>query len=366
MKADPWNWWIDDKAVPGAIFKQLDRSRHWLGELLDLLACGPQETPSRVVFHEPGVTLRSYGNVQTDVPVLLVVPAPIKRAYIWDLLPSVSVVRRCLRAGLRVYMIHWERPGQPEQGFGLAEYGDRLIHDCIRVVAVETRERRVFLAGHSLGGTLAALFSALHTNQVHGLVLLGTPVHFGKGAGLLGTVVAAAPWAQALTAVLGNVPGSFLSTISFAADPVTFGWWRWMDWLGSLPDPRALEVLVRVERWTLDETPLARRLFEELCELLLREDRFIRGTLEVGGTRVAPELVTVPLLDVVDPECKLVPPQAVLPFHEAVGSPDTTLLEYHGDRGVALRHIGMLVGRDAHQHLWAEVIGWMRAHWKAA
>jgi polyhydroxyalkanoate synthase len=201
---------------------------------------------------------------------------------------------------------------------------------------------------------------------VRGLVLLGAPLHFGKDAGLLGAVVAAAPRAQALTAVLGNVPGSFLSMVSFAADPVTFGWWRWMDWLGSLPEPRALQSYVRVERWALDEMPMARKLFEELCELLFRDDRFVRGTLRVGGARVAPELVTAPLLSVVDPQCSLAPLQAILPFYDAVGSTDTKLLEYHGDTGVALRHLGMLVGRRAHERLWPEIIGWVRAHWKAA
>jgi polyhydroxyalkanoate synthase len=366
MKADLWNWWIGGQDLPGVVFAQLDRSRRGLGEWLDLLGYGPQETPSRVAFHEPGVTLRSYGNLQADGPVLLVVPAPIKRGYIWDLVPSLSVVRRCLQGGLRVYLVHWERPGEPEQGFGLAEYADRLILDCLRAIAVEGRESRVFLAGHSLGGTLAALFSALHPDQVRGLVLLGAPLHFGRDAGLLGAAVAAAPRARALTAVLGNVPGSFLSTVSFAADPATFGWWRWLDWLGSLPDPRALQSHLRVERWALDEMPLARQLFEELCEHLFREDRFVRGTLQVGGRRVAPELVTAPLLSVVDPRCNLAPPRAVLPFHDAVSSTDTRLLEYHGDTGVALRHVCMLMGREAHERLWPEVIGWVRGHWKVA
>jgi poly(3-hydroxyalkanoate) synthetase len=33
---------------------------------------------------------------------VLTVPAPIKRHYIWDLEPRVSVVARCLAHGLRV------------------------------------------------------------------------------------------------------------------------------------------------------------------------------------------------------------------------------------------------------------------------
>jgi polyhydroxyalkanoate synthase len=366
MEAGLGSGLIDAHDLPRVVFEKVDRWRRGLGELLDRLGYGPRQTPSRVAFAEPGVTLRSYGDDQTAAPVLLLVPAPIKAAYIWDLVPPLSVVQRCLRGGLRVYLLQWERPEEPQQEFGLAEYADRLILDCLGAIAAETGQRQVFLAGHSLGGTLAALFSALHAERVRGLVLLGAPLHFARDTGVFGPWIAAAPRARALTAVLGNVPGSFLSAVSFAVDPVTFGWWRWQDWLGSVMSGRALQTHLRVERWTLDEMPLAQRLFEEVCESLFREDRFLRGTLLVGGRRAAAAMVQAPLLSVVDPLCRLVPPQAVLPFHEAVRSTDTRFLEYHGDTGVALRHVGMLVGSAAHEHLWPEVIRWVHTHREAA
>jgi polyhydroxyalkanoate synthase len=126
-----------------------------------------------------------------------------------------------------------------------------------------------------------------------------------------------------------------------------------------------MQTHLRVERWTLEEMPLAQRLFEEVVELLYRQDRLMRGTLMVGGRRATPELVEAPLLSVVDARCRLVPPQAVLPFHHAVRSADKKLLWYRGDTGVSLQHVGMLVGRQAHKHLWPEVIQWTHAHWEA-
>ena len=342
---------------------QLDRSRRWLGKLLDAVGLGPVETPFRVAFSEPGVTLRSYGGDQSASPVLLMIPAPIKSASLWDLSPSVSVVQHCLRSRLRVYLLQWEPPGKQERDFGLAEYADRLILDCLDAISAETGQRRVFLAGHSLGGTFAALFGALHPGRVKGLIGLGAPLHFGPQAGILGSLVAATPRASSLTAALGNVPGSFLSGAALMAAPVTFGWSRWLDWIESLPDGHSWPTHLRVERWTFEEMPMAQRLFEEVVELLYREDRFMKGTLRVGGRRAAPELVSAPVLSVVDRRCQLVPPQAVEPFHHAVRSPDTELLWYEGDAGVSLQHVGMLVGRQAHKHLWPAVIRWSYAHW---
>jgi len=47
--------------------------------------------------------------------------------------------------------------------------------------------------------------------------------------------------------------------------------------------------LVPVMRWTLDELPLARRLFGEVVEGLYRDDHHFRGALLVGGRLVVLE-----------------------------------------------------------------------------
>jgi poly[(R)-3-hydroxyalkanoate] polymerase subunit PhaC len=325
---------------------------------------GPVESTFRVAFREPGVTLRHYEGRKNSGPVVLIVPAPIKRSYIWDLLPWASVVALCIRSGLQVYLANWERSGIHEQNFGLAEYADRLLLDCLDVIDDDTGNSKIFLSGHSLGGTLAAIFSSLHPTRVTGLALIGSPLHFGKNVGAIDSLIAASPRAQMLTTLAGNLPGSFLSEASFAAAPLTFGTCRWIDWVASLKDPQSIQTHLRVERWTLDEMPMARRLFEEVFELLYREDRFCKGTLDVGGKVAAPEFIGAPLLSVIDARCSLIPPQAVLPFHDAVSSPDTKILWYQGDTGVALQHVGMLVGKQARKILWPKIINWMQDHWE--
>lgn len=341
-------------------WEHIDWSRRRLGEALDALGLGPIETPSRVLFAEAAVTLRAYGAGEGAGPAILLVPAPIKAAYVWDLAPRASVVRQCLRAGLRTHLVQWQRPGADEQGFGLAEYADRLILDCLQAIESEGGGRRAFLAGHSLGGTLAAIFASLHPERVAGLVLLGAPLHFGPDVGDLGPLVAIAPPARSLTRSTARVPGSALDVVSALASPWTFEWSRWLDWLASLPDARARETHLRVERWALDEMPLARQLFEDVVELLYREDRLMRGSLSIGGRRVGPELLVAPLLSVLDARCRVVPPESVVPYVRAAGSAQKRLIWYEGDVGVALQHVGMLVGENAHRRLWPEVLRWVR------
>jgi polyhydroxyalkanoate synthase len=116
-----------------------------------------------------------------------------------------------------------------------------------------------------------------------------------------------------------------------------------------------------VERWSLEEKPLAARLFEDVWEQLFRDNRFMAGTLAIGARAAAPAAVTAPLLCAVDARCAIAPPQSMLPFYRAAASRDKKLLWYEGDRGVSLEHVGMLVGRNAHRSLWPEIARWMAA-----
>ncbi|GAB3392955.1 alpha/beta fold hydrolase [Azotobacter armeniacus] len=343
-------------------YGQIDRVRRLQGRMLDAMGLGPRETPSRVVLSTPSFTLKAYGKADQTGPALLLMPAPIKRDYIWDLIPRVSVVQQFLRHGACVYLLQWKQPGINEQDLGLAEYADRYILECLDAIAAECGQRQVFLAGHSLGGTLAAIFAALHPERIRGLILLEAPIEFGTAADAFTPFVARAPRAQQVTTLLHEVPGSFLSMAAARASPDSFVWARWADWLKSLADSEALQTHLLVIRWTLDEMPFPRRLFEEVVELLYRENRFMGGTLSILGQLATPSRVKTPILSVVDPRSHVVPPQSVLPFHAAAGNSDAQVLWYAGDVGVALQHVGVLVGKRAHQALWPQVLQWLHAH----
>ena len=330
------------------LFEQLDRLRHAQGALLDAVGLGPAQTPYREAFSAEGVSLRRYGSGAESGPLVLIVPAPIKRPYIWDLEPEVSAVRRCLAAPARVLLADWQ-PAPP--AYGLADYAERLILACLDAARAE----RAVLLAHSLGGLFAAIFATLHPERVRGLGLLAAPLHFGADTPVFNAMVAQLE-ADDLP---DSLPGAFLSTASMHAAPGVFGSERLLDAVLSAGDPARLRTHMLVERWTLDEFALPRRLVAELATQIVREDRFARGTLEIAGRSAAPSRLKAPLLCVVDPRCTLVPPGAVLPFVEAAASRDKTVLDYGGDVGVSLQHVGPLVGRNAHALLWPKIAEWI-------
>jgi len=366
MYATNWNT-LGPREVQA--LKDMDRKRQARGHLLERVGYGPQATASTVIHTEPGLNVRRFGGA-ADGPVLLIVPAPIKRAYIWDLSPEVSVVRRWLERGYRVYQAEWLPLSEESLDFGLEDYASRLLEACRHAIEADgaahkngknDESGKMVVAGHSLGGILAAVYSALHPEHVRATILLESPLHVESASCCFNSLVKATPHAREVADAFGHVPGVFLNMMSAIAEPHAFQWERAMDrWL-SMFDPQALATHMRVERWTHDEFPLPGRLFTQVIESLYRNDEFMQGKLEVGGRTVGPADLRAPLAAVVDPRSKLIPLKAMAPFVEAAGSEHKLLLEYMGDVGVNLQHVGVLVGRNAHARTWPAIFDWLDA-----
>ena len=107
----------------------------------------------------------------------------------------------------------------------------------------------------------------------------------------------------------------------------------------------ALEIHALVERWSLDEVPLPGKLVHQIMQWLFRENRFCRGTLEVCGAVVGPSTLSVPTLAVVNTADEIAPLTSIKPCIDALPVMDARIIEYKGEIGVGLQHLGILVGR---------------------
>jgi polyhydroxyalkanoate synthase len=329
-----------------------DALRRSLGCLLDHAGLEQQESFWQPVLELSDLRLRRYGQQAGEAPPVFIVPAPIKRPYIFDLLPEVSIVRRLVEAGFSVYLSEW-REEENENGDLATSVGSLGI--AIEKIATE-HGRAAIVVGHSLGGTLAAIVAALDPGRVDKLILIEAPLRFGERTGAL-RPIALCPPTWFLTGTVGPVPGSVLDIASLAAAPEEFSFGRWGDAWASLPDVEALAIHARVIRWSLDEFAPPAALLGGVVELLYRQDRFARNELRVLGRLARSDsLAEIPVAAIVDHTSRLVPPSSTL---EPLSNP--TVFAYVPEIGVGLQHVGPLVGRRAHREIWPRVIDWMRA-----
>ena len=340
-----------------AQFSWTDMLRRAQGDAFGALGLGPNECPYQVVASGSHWRLRDYAG-RHAAPSLLIVAAPIKRPYIWDIAPSVSAIGYCLRRHLHVYLLEWMPASGDKPGEGLDEYA-KAIGECVAKVSEETPDAKPFLIGHSLGGTLAAIFAASAPENLRGLALLGAPLCFQPETSRFrdALVSLVPPTLSDMT----PFPGSLLSHMSALASPDTFIWSRLMDAALSSADYHALDIHARVERWALDEVPLPGKLVHQIIEWLYRENRFWRGTLKVGETLVGPSTLSVPTLAVVNTVDEVAPLASVKPFTDAMPAGNVRIIEYPGEIGVGLQHLGILVGRQAHARVWPEIMSWLNS-----
>ena len=315
----------------------------------------PIESPYRVILSGPFWRLRDYSEHDT-AQSLLIVAAPIKRPYIWDLAPSTSAIRYILGQGLHVHLLEWLPASQTTGINGLNEY-TMAITECVAKISSGSLGVKPFLIGHSLGGTLAAIFGASASESIRGLVLLSAPLCFRPATShFRDALVSLVP---SSLADVGPFPGSLLSHMSALASPDTFIWSRLADVALSVTDNHALEIHARVERWALDEVSLPSKLVHQIIEWLYREDRFYRGDLTIGTVNIGPLTLSAPILAVINAADEVAPLGSVKPFLDAMPKRDTRIIEYPGEVGVCLQHLGILIGRKACALVWPKIISWI-------
>lgn len=339
-----------------AMFGMTDLLRRAQGQTFEAFGLGPQECPYEVVTSGAFWRHRDYG--KPSAQSVLIVAAPIKRAYIWDLVPSSSAIRYILHQGFHVHLLEW-LPAETTSEYGLAEYAES-ISECVARISSRRAGAKTFLMGHSLGGTLAAIFAASESDSILGLVLLSTPLCFKPESSHFRDALVSLVPAGLLNAA--PCPGSLLSHMSALASPDTFIWSRMADAVASVADIHAREIHGRVERWALDEAALPGELVRQLIEWLYRENRFCDGNLKIANKPIGPDTLTAPTLAVVNVADDVAPSVSVKPFIDAMPTRDIRVLEVPRQRGVCLQHLGILIGRDARAVVWPEIISWMDSH----
>src|SRR6516225_6643849 len=219
------DWLVTDTA--------LNAIRRAQGDVVGAFGLDPKESPHQIITSCAHWRLRDYGGDDRSRS-LLIIAAPIKRPYIWDLAPSISAIRFCLHQDLHVQLLEW-MPASPNAGnCGLDEYV-LAISEAVATITTAARGAKPSLIGHSLGGTLAAMYGALVPESIRSLVLLGAPLCFEPSENQFrDALVTLVPQEISDT---DPFPGSLLSHASALVSPRAFIWSRLMDAAMSISDP---------------------------------------------------------------------------------------------------------------------------------
>jgi polyhydroxyalkanoate synthase len=207
-----------------------------------------------------------------------------------------------------------------------------------------------------MGGTLAALYTALHPEQVATLTLLAAPIDFSGRESLLNLWADARCFdVDAFIDAHGNCPAPFLQACFLYTKPVQNLLAKNLALYDQMEDPRFLANYFALERWVNDNIPVAGETFREFVKKLYQDNQLVRGEFELAGRRVDLAQITCPLLLLTAQSDHLVPPSSTLGLRAHVGSSDVE------EQMIEAGHVGLVVGGKAHAAFWPAAVRWLTA-----
>ena len=279
--------------------------------------------------------------------------ALINRPYILDLQPEKSVVCRYLERGFDVYMIDWGVPSDLDRHRRIADYVDGFLQESVRYVQRTHDQQDLHLLGYCMGGTFAAMFTALDPDSVRTLTLLASPIDFAGRTSLLNA------WADpryfdvdAFVDARGNCPAEFLQNCFLYIKPVQNLIEKRLGFYEQMDDPGFVTNYFALERWVNDNIPVAGETFREFVKKLFQQNQLVRGEFLLGGRRVDLARIQCPLLLLTAGNDHLVPPASTNGIRPHVTSKDIT------ERMAESGHVGLVVGGKAQTTIWAEATAW--------
>lgn len=309
-------------------------------------------SPKEVITQRDLLTLYRYERETpaTQKHPILIVYSLINRPAVLDLLPGRSVVEQFLAAGFEVYLIDWGVPSALDFHSGLDTYINLYLRSAIKDTLKHAEVKELHLFGYCMGGSLAAMSTALRPRGVKSLTLLGTPLAF-RSDQLLYTWSAdtrvnkpeqlVEAWR---VAPAWNFESFSLLTLDRKPDMLKALYNR-------LDDEGFVESYMAMERWVGDNIPMAAGVFQEFVRGCFLNNDLIEGRMEVGGKLVDLKSIKVPVLTIIGEADHLVPP-------ETTGVDDELFSNSQAIRFPS-GHVGLSVSSKSHKLLWPQVCEWI-------
>jgi polyhydroxyalkanoate synthase len=238
---------------------------------------------------------------------------------------------------------------------GLAEFVLDELHWAIRETLRTSGADEVSLVGWCIGGTLCAMYCALHPGgPVRNAVLLTTPIDPSNS--LYTKWVGDDEFDVDLVAEsYPAIPGGGIDFANKLMKPVTNYVTTYRRLFRNVLDGKDPRVSYQaMAKWVGDNPPFPAKAYREWITWMYKENRLVGGRLSLRDRRVQLSDIDQNLLVVTAGADHIAPPPTTVPLLDLVSSADVTHLDRPGG------HIGLMAGSKAKHEIWPELAEWLR------
>jgi polyhydroxyalkanoate synthase len=312
---------------------------------------------SEVVYEEDRLKLRHY--VSKTKPryrtPLVFVYALVNRPYILDLKKERSVVAHFVEAGFDTYLVDWGVPTRADRHLTLDDYINGYLLNVLDYLRERTGVENPNVLGYCMGGTMSAMFTALHPQRVKNLILLAAPIDFATSDSLLNVWTRPENFdVDKFVDTFGNCPAEFLQAGFLLLRPVGNLLEKPLNFYEHMHEEKFLDDFVTTEGWLNDNIAVPGEVYREFVKYLYQKNLLTQNRMPVGKRIVHLRDIVCPVLNIMAGKDDLVPCAQGMPFNDLVGSTDrkTIVLKDSG-------HIGLAIGGRAQKEVWPQACDWL-------
>ena len=206
------------------------------------------------------------------------------------------------------------------------------------------------LLGYCMGGTLAAIHTALQPKTVAALVNLAGPIDFSHGGTL--THMTNPKWFDPEAIVSAGNLSRYQMQSGFVSLRPTSQISKWVGFADRMFDMDKREQFFVLENWASDNIDFPGAAYQRYIKDLYQSNELVRGQHRIASRRVDLANIDCPVLTITAKQDHICPPPAATALNRGVSSRDTTILETQGG------HVGCVVGRRAQTELYPQLSGW--------
>lgn len=314
-------------------------------------------SPAETVYEEDRLRVRHYlsdHEPRFQTPLAFIY-ALVNRPYILDLKPGRSVVANFVAHGFDTYLVDWGVPTYADRHLTLDDYINGYMVNVLDFLRERTGQEQVNILGYCMGGTMSAMFTALHPKRVKNLILLAAPLDFGPNDGLLSVWTRPENFdVDKFVEAYGNCPAEFLQATFLLLRPVSNLLEKPLNFYEHMHEDKFIDDFLTTETWLNDNIPVPGEIYREFVKYLYQQNLLTRNRMPVGKQIVDLRRITCPVLNIMADKDDLVPCAQSAPFNDLVGSKDRKTIQLQGSG-----HIGLAIGGRAQKEVWPAAADWL-------
>ncbi|MFL6309199.1 MAG: class III poly(R)-hydroxyalkanoic acid synthase subunit PhaC [Nitrososphaera sp.] len=317
---------------------------------------GVGETPNEILVEKRAYKLLHYQqrvNRTARTPIL-VVYALINRSYVLDLQPDKSWIRSLLSQGFDVYLIDWKAPTAADKYVSFDDYVNSHIDDCVETVLQKNKVEKLTLHGYCMGGTMSAMYTALHQDKVKNLAVIAPVIDGQRDFTVIGNLAKNMDVDKMLQ-VTGNLQSEQLYAFYLTLKPFKQGINKYLNFLQNIDNEQFVDNFLRLEKWLYDTPPIAGETFRQWVSDIYQKNLLVKNEMKLSDKIVDLSMIKVPLLNVIADEDHLVSPECSAPLNDVVSSTDKRLMRFHTG------HVGLIASLYSQNNVLPKVGQWLMA-----